>query len=163
MDNGDLGAGVARFVLDGRSISADPNGTPDERLRFSADATVATGVVENRRVLMCITASPGCLRSGQHGACEDLVPGMLSMKTTKTEQELINMFSHSMNIAVSSVELDLIQEGILDSLTLVDLLFNIENSFNVQISIEDLDADKLRTIRKIGEYVDEKSSSRSGS
>lgn len=80
------------------------------------------------------------------------------MEATKTERELLEMFSTTMNISVPSVSSDLIHEGILDSITLVDLLLNIENNFGFTVSLEDLDFDRLRTIKKIAEYIDEKSS-----
>jgi D-alanine--poly(phosphoribitol) ligase subunit 2 len=48
---------------------------------------------------------------------------------------------------------DLVASGHLDSLALVELLFEIEQKLDVTPSLDDLDLDNLRTPRSIAELV----------
>jgi D-alanine--poly(phosphoribitol) ligase subunit 2 len=48
---------------------------------------------------------------------------------------------------------DLVASGHLDSLALVELLFEIEQKLDVSPSLDDLDLDNLRTPRSIAELV----------
>ena len=54
---------------------------------------------------------------------------------------------------VPSSDVDLIEEGLLDSLSLVELLFEIEQEFDVAVSLESLDLDDIRSVRGIGRLL----------
>jgi acyl carrier protein len=71
-----------------------------------------------------------------------------------TVATLMEMFSEDMNVDVPSAEIDLIEAGIMDSLMLVDLLFQIEAKFNISIPLEELDMDNLRSVQSIAVYID---------
>jgi acyl carrier protein len=49
---------------------------------------------------------------------------------------------------------DLIESGLLDSMTLIELLYAIEEEFTVELPLEDLDVELLRSVRGIASYVD---------
>jgi D-alanine--poly(phosphoribitol) ligase subunit 2 len=55
---------------------------------------------------------------------------------------------------VASEQTDLIETGMLDSLALVELLFEIEREFQVDLALDELDIDNFRTIERIGEFVE---------
>jgi acyl carrier protein len=55
---------------------------------------------------------------------------------------------------------DLIDGAYLDSLALVELLFSLEREFNVDLLLEELDVDALRTVHSISEFVDSRSNGR---
>jgi acyl carrier protein len=51
------------------------------------------------------------------------------------------------------VDQDLIESGLLDSMTLIELLYAIEEEFTVELPLEDLDVELLRSVRGIAAYV----------
>ena len=71
-----------------------------------------------------------------------------------TVATLMTMFSEDLNVDVPSAEIDLIDAGIMDSLMLVDLLFQIEARFAISIPLEELDMDNLRSVQSIAAFVD---------
>ena len=58
-----------------------------------------------------------------------------------------------LNLDVPSVEMDLVDSGLLDSLIFVDLLLHLQREFELQIDISALDLDRLRSISSIAELV----------
>jgi acyl carrier protein len=62
-------------------------------------------------------------------------------------------FSEKLSVEVSSIDTDLVQTGILDSLALVELLAYIEKEFETEISLDDVGIEDFHSIAKIAEYV----------
>jgi acyl carrier protein len=58
-----------------------------------------------------------------------------------------------MHLEVPSSETDLFDSGILDSQRLVELLFQIEQNFNTQVNVEDLEIEKFRCIETIAALI----------
>ena len=56
-------------------------------------------------------------------------------------------------ITPEGIDEDLIESGLLDSMALVELLHAIEQEFAVELPLEDLDVDLLRSVRGIASYV----------
>jgi len=71
------------------------------------------------------------------------------------ERRTARIFSDGLGIDVPDPEMDIVAAGLLDSLALVTLLFEIECEFGVTIPLENLDIDALRTLRRIASLVDE--------
>jgi len=63
-------------------------------------------------------------------------------------------FSEKLSVEVSSVDTDLAQTGILDSLALVELLTYIEKEFGTEISLDNIEIEDFHSIARIAEYVD---------
>lgn len=63
------------------------------------------------------------------------------------------LFVEKLNVHVPSEDTDLIEAGLLDSLALVELLFEIEREFGVSLPLEELEVDSFRTTRRIGELI----------
>lgn len=63
------------------------------------------------------------------------------------------LFSEKLHIEVPSMDADLMESGILDSLTLVELLFYIEQDLGFKISLEVLDLDHFRSIARIADFL----------
>jgi acyl carrier protein len=72
---------------------------------------------------------------------------------TSLHDRIRRLFEDSLNIELHSVETDLIEEGLLDSLLLVELLVGLEDTFDINVDIVDLDIEDLRTVRRIGRLV----------
>jgi acyl carrier protein len=63
-----------------------------------------------------------------------------------TEAALIALFRDSLHIVVPSPDADLIEEGLLNSLILVDLIVLLEERFGLTMPLESLEIDQLRTV-----------------
>lgn len=74
------------------------------------------------------------------------------------EPRLVRLFSEKLNIEVPSVETDLLDTGLVDSLSFVEFLAQLEQNFGVQVSLDDLEIDRFRTISRIADFVTTKMS-----
>jgi len=66
---------------------------------------------------------------------------------------LEEIFSSSFHIDLPTSDTDMIDNGILDSFQFVDLVFQIEQRFGVQIEIDEIDLDDFRTLACIERFV----------
>ncbi len=73
--------------------------------------------------------------------------------STSLENRLIRLFTEKLRVEVPSVETDLIDTGLVDSLTFVEFLAQLEAGFGVQVSLEDLEIDRFRTISCIARFI----------
>ncbi|MEJ7567595.1 MAG: phosphopantetheine-binding protein [Gaiellaceae bacterium] len=69
--------------------------------------------------------------------------------------ELASLFPEALGIAAPADDVDLIEEGVIDSLALVGLLFAIERHFEIEIPPDLLEVDRFRTIERLAELVAE--------
>ena len=69
------------------------------------------------------------------------------------EDQLSRLFAEQLGIEVPSVETDLIDTGLVDSLTFVEFLAQLEAGFGVRVSLEDLEIDRFRTISSIARFI----------
>ena len=60
--------------------------------------------------------------------------------------EVAEIFSRNLHIEVPSHDLDLFTAGILDSLQLVELLFQLEEQFGIRISLGEINLENFRSI-----------------
>jgi acyl carrier protein len=67
--------------------------------------------------------------------------------------QLRAFFSEKLSVEISSIDADLVQTGILDSLALVELLAYVEKEFETEISLDDIDIEDFHSIARIAEYV----------
>jgi D-alanine--poly(phosphoribitol) ligase subunit 2 len=63
------------------------------------------------------------------------------------------IFSAGLHLDVPSHDLDLFETGVLDSLTLVELLLRLEREFGVTTTVDDLDVATFRSIESIADFV----------
>jgi acyl carrier protein len=73
--------------------------------------------------------------------------------TLALQQQVTALFAEKLNLDVASAETDLIEAGLLDSLALVELLAQLEESFDVSISTEDMELENFRSITSIAMFV----------
>jgi len=67
--------------------------------------------------------------------------------------QIIKIFSEKLNLEAPSVDTDLVEEGILDSLAFTELLVSLEQEFMVKVPMDSVDIDNFRSIAKIAEFV----------
>lgn len=68
-------------------------------------------------------------------------------------ERIAALFSGTLNLDVPSVDTDLFETGVLDSLAFVDLLLALEQKFGVTTSLDDLEVDNFRSIARIADFV----------
>ena len=78
---------------------------------------------------------------------------MTTMDTTRLEQELIDLFRDELALEIDSVSQELFVDGLLDSLSFVRLLSELESRYGVEVPLHDMDAETFSTIEKIAAYV----------
>ncbi len=73
--------------------------------------------------------------------------------TNAVIEQLRALFLERFHIDVPSLDTDLLETGMLDSLQLVELLLQIEQVFGLRISIDAIDLDDLRTLSRLARLV----------
>jgi acyl carrier protein len=68
---------------------------------------------------------------------------------------LEQLIMRTLNIEPPERRADLIEDGVLDSLALVELLHAIEQEFAIQIPLDDFDIERFRTIERLAKFVQE--------
>jgi acyl carrier protein len=68
-------------------------------------------------------------------------------------RKLTELFARKLNLDVPSVDTDLVGTGLLDSLTLVELLAQLEETFGFSISAGDLELEDFRSVASIAEFL----------
>jgi D-alanine--poly(phosphoribitol) ligase subunit 2 len=66
------------------------------------------------------------------------------------------LFATALNLDVPSINTDLFETGVLDSLAFVELLLQIEQQFGVTTSVHDLEAENFKSIAHIADFVIER-------
>ncbi|MEY4641968.1 MAG: hypothetical protein RLZZ227_1962 [Pseudomonadota bacterium] len=69
------------------------------------------------------------------------------------EDTVTGIFTDFLNLAPPSTDTDLFAEGALDSLLLVDLLFKLEQRFNIRIPLEQIELDHFRSVASIAGFL----------
>lgn len=86
----------------------------------------------------------------------EIVPGADCVTSGGSDallDKLTRLFHDELNLEIDSVDQDLIEEGLLDSLSLVEMLLLLEQEFGVEVSILDIDFDQFRTARNLATFV----------
>ncbi len=73
--------------------------------------------------------------------------------TNAIAERLGALFAESFHIEAPSLDTDLLESGILDSLQFVELLTQLERNFKLRLKIDDIDLDDLRTLGRIARLV----------
>ena len=71
-------------------------------------------------------------------------------------ERLAQLFADSMNLEIPSVDTDLFDAGVLDSLAFVELLLLIEQEFGVRTAVDDLEVENFKSIARIADFVAER-------
>ena len=73
------------------------------------------------------------------------------------ESELIAVVTQiirdALHTEVDDPDRDLIEESVLDSLAVVELLFEIERALNLQLVLDEMEIDDFRSVRRIARFA----------
>jgi methoxymalonate biosynthesis acyl carrier protein len=75
------------------------------------------------------------------------------MNAMQLQTSIADLLLSKLHLYVPSTSTDLIESGMMDSLTFVDLLTHLEREFDITIHPDDLETDSFRSIDKIVEFV----------
>ena len=73
---------------------------------------------------------------------------------TDYEDAIVQIYREALDIEVTGLDLDVFEEGLLDSLGLVMLVSEIEERFGLRIPFETLEIDEFRTVRSLARIVE---------
>jgi acyl carrier protein len=68
-------------------------------------------------------------------------------------QQISALLSEKLHLQVPSLDTDLINTGLVDSLMFVEFLAQLEAGFGIRVSLEDLEIDRFRTISSIARFI----------
>lgn len=71
------------------------------------------------------------------------------------ETSLMALFEGELSIDVPATDSDLLDSGLVSSVTFVELVMVLEERFGIQIPLDDLELDQFRTVRRIAALVEE--------
>jgi D-alanine--poly(phosphoribitol) ligase subunit 2 len=69
------------------------------------------------------------------------------------DDRIRQLFAEALAIDIQSARTDLIDAGLLDSLVLVELLMQLEETFAVDVMASDFDIEDFRTVSSIGRLI----------
>ncbi|MCU1338103.1 MAG: hypothetical protein JWO19_3684 [Bryobacterales bacterium] len=69
-------------------------------------------------------------------------------------REIGKLMAEKLLVDVASPEQDLLAGGVLDSLTLIQLLVNLEQHFGVRIPLEELQIEDIRSLQALAHLVE---------
>ncbi|HUJ72761.1 MAG TPA: acyl carrier protein [Verrucomicrobiae bacterium] len=67
--------------------------------------------------------------------------------------EVQAVLSEKLMVQVASPDTDLLETGVLDSLTAVQLLLHLEERFGFKVAMEEVEIEDLRSIRALGRLI----------
>ena len=73
---------------------------------------------------------------------------------TEYEEAVLAIYRETLDIEVESLDVDVFETGLLDSLGLVSLVAEIEERYGMRIPFETLDIDEFRTARSLARLVE---------
>jgi len=74
-----------------------------------------------------------------------------------SNDQIIHLLSERVHVEAPSADTDLMETGLLDSLTLVELMSSLEEQFGIHISFDEVEIDNFRSARRIAEFVNRRS------
>jgi len=72
----------------------------------------------------------------------------------QTDVGILELIRDRLNVDVVDVNEDLIETGMVDSLSLVTLITTLEEMFACELPLDDFDLDNFRSARRITQYLD---------
>jgi D-alanine--poly(phosphoribitol) ligase subunit 2 len=71
----------------------------------------------------------------------------------KLQQQITDIFAERFETRLGSVEVDLLESGIVDSVRIVELVLEIEQRFGVSLPFDELEIEDFRTVPRLAERI----------
>jgi len=75
------------------------------------------------------------------------------IEVDKIQGLITNILVGKVYLKVPSPTTDLMKAGLLDSITLVELIVGIEEQFGIQVPLEEIEIDHFRSVEAIADFV----------
>ncbi len=75
---------------------------------------------------------------------------------TVSDHQIIRLLSEKVQVEAPAADTDLMESGLLDSLTLVELMTSLEEQFGIHISFDEIEIDNFRSVERIAEFVNQR-------
>ena len=75
------------------------------------------------------------------------------MDPSQVRDRVAALFAEKLSIDPPGVDVDLVEEGFLDSLMFVELVFGLEKIFGVRVPLDRMEVSDLSSVRKIAAFV----------
>ncbi len=72
---------------------------------------------------------------------------------TVVQSQIINLMADKLDIQVPSIDTDLFDDSSLDSLTYVQLVVELQQEFEMRISLGQINIDHFRTVEQIADFL----------
>ena len=69
------------------------------------------------------------------------------------EARIGRMFEERLGLSVPAPDTDLFRDGVLDSLSFVNLLVELEKEYGITVALEDLELDQFQSIHRIAGFI----------
>lgn len=79
------------------------------------------------------------------------------ISATVSHNQISRLMLERVHIEVPSADTDLMELGLLDSLTLVELMASLEEEFGIHISFDEIELDNFRSVARMAEFVNQQS------
>lgn len=76
------------------------------------------------------------------------------MNSSPLLERIAALFSEKLHVDPPRPEADLVEEGLLDSLMFVELVFSLEKAFDIHIPLDRLEISDLSSVTKIAAFVE---------
>lgn len=83
----------------------------------------------------------------------------MTIKTVTTDQ-ITRLLAERVHIETPSVDTDLMEAGLLDSLSLVELMTGLEEQFEIRISFDEIEIDNFSSVSRIAEFLNSRLAAR---
>jgi methoxymalonate biosynthesis acyl carrier protein len=78
---------------------------------------------------------------------------MIELATLQLQYQITELFLEKLNLEVPAPDTDLLETGMVDSLTFVELLLLLEQNFGLDVSIDELEIDNFRSVTSIATFI----------
>ena len=79
------------------------------------------------------------------------------MLPTTLCDKITELLSARLGLAIPSADTDLFESGVVDSVSFVELLLQIETTFGIAVNLGDIEFENFRTVEKIVEFIESRS------
>jgi D-alanine--poly(phosphoribitol) ligase subunit 2 len=67
--------------------------------------------------------------------------------------DITDLFSARLGLDIPSTDTDLFEAGVVDSMSFVELLLQIETKFGIPMNLGDIEFENFRTVAKIADFI----------
>ena len=75
------------------------------------------------------------------------------MPSNTLHADIVSLFEAGLGLSVPSAETDLFETGVLDSMSFVELLLQLETAFGLTLNLSDIEFENFSSIDRIADFI----------